>query len=208
MSVEDWPEPAYAIRTDRMVLRCYERDDVERVHREVLKNIEPLRPWMPWIEHEPMSLDERASLLRRFRGRFDVGEDFIYGIFEPTGTRLLGGCGLHPRVGPRSLEIGYWIVRDRWGEGLATEVAAALTRVGFERMGAHRMEIRVSPKNKRSLAIPRKLGYREEGLLRRVLPMGGGVRDDLTIFGMLQSEWTRTPAARVSVSMEGFASDA
>lgn len=154
-----WPEPAYVVRTKRLELRCYERSDVATVHEVILDNTEALRPWMPWIQHEPMSLEERGELLRAFRARFDSGEDFIYGVFDRDGGAYIGGCGLHPRVGARALEIGYWIAEDRWGQGLATELAAALTRVGFERMEAERMEIRVVPHNTRSLAVPRKLGY-------------------------------------------------
>src|SRR5690606_36339696 len=118
---------------------------------------------------------------------FDLGQDFVYGVFDRSDGSFVGGAGLHPRIGAGMLEIGYWIVRERWGEGLATEAAAALTRAGFEIMGAHRMEIRVAPDNARSLAIPRKLGYREEGVLRGVGDPRGSARApvDLVVFGML-----------------------
>ena len=45
---------------------------------------------------------------------------------------MLGGMGLHTRVGPRAREIGYWIRKDAEGRGYVTEAVAALTRVGFE----------------------------------------------------------------------------
>src|SRR5690606_18884570 len=126
--------------------------------------------------------------------------------FDATDGRMLGGTGLHPRTSPGALEIGYWIVADRWGEGLATEVAGALTRVGFEVMGAERMEIRVDPSNTRSLSIPRKLGYREEGTLRGIgEPRGGDpARVDLTVFGMLPSELAQSPAAALPIRTESF----
>ena len=200
-----WPEPAYVVRTTRLELRCYERADVAVVHPVILANQDALLPWMPWIQHEPMSLEERGELLRLFRGRFDRGEDFIYGVFERDGGAYVGGCGLHPRVGARVLEIGYWIAEDRWGRGLGTEVAAALTRVGFERMEADRMEIRIVPRNERSLAIPRKLGYTEEGTLRGVLPRADAdSQDDLVVFGMLLDELDDSPAAMASIELEGF----
>jgi len=200
-----WPTPAYVIRSPRLCIRCYERADVDAVHEAVLANVEPLAPWMPWIVNEPLSRDERAELVRRFRGRFDLGQDFIYGIFDRDGGAYVGGCGLHPRVGADALEIGYWIVRDRWGQGLATEAAAALTRVGFTRMGVERLEIRVAPDNARSLAVPRKLGYREEGRLRAVGPPGeDGTNADLVVFGMLAGELRGSPAARQELELEGF----
>ena len=59
---------------------------------------------------------------------------------------------------------------DRVGRGLGTTVAAALTKVGIELGGADRIEIQVDPANDVSCRIPRRLGYREEGILRRRLP--------------------------------------
>ncbi len=202
----DWPQPAYAITTSRLVIRCYERGDVDAVHDAVLANAEALRPWMPWIDDEPLERATRAEMVRRFRGRFDLGQDFVYGVFDRASGRFVGGAGLHPRTSPGALEIGYWIVQERWGEGLATEAAAALTRVGFDVMEADRIEIRVAPDNARSLAIPRKLGYREEGRLRGVGDARGSsrARVDLVVFGMLRSELRASPAASVAVRTEPF----
>lgn len=201
-----WPHPAYAVSTPRLVIRCWERGDVDGLHDAVLANVDALRPWMPWIEHEPLDRAARVERVRSSRGLFDLGEDFIYGIFDANDGRVLGGTGLHTRIGPGALEIGYWIVADRWGEGLATEVAGALTRVGFEIMKAHRMEIRVTPENTRSQSVPRKLGYREEGTLRAVAEAraGTGERTDLIVFAMLPEELAESPAAAIPIRTETF----
>jgi RimJ/RimL family protein N-acetyltransferase len=61
---------------------------------------------------------------------------------------------------PGSLELGYWLSNDCTGQGYATEAAAALTRVGLERLGAERIEIRCDPENRASTAIPARLGFR------------------------------------------------
>jgi RimJ/RimL family protein N-acetyltransferase len=136
-----------------------------------------------------------VRLLRRFRGNFDRGEDFVYGIFSRNETEVVGGTGLHPSVGEGAFEIGYWIRASRVGEGLATEAAAALTRVAFELCGVDRVEIRVEPANAASVAVPRKLRYAEEGLLRRRLP---GARD-LLVYSLFRDRYAQTPAARVGL---------
>ncbi len=59
-------------------------------------------------------------------------------------------------------------------QGVATEAAAALTRVGFEVCEADRIEIRIDPENHRSLGIPEKLGFPVEATLRRRLPSRPG----------------------------------
>jgi RimJ/RimL family protein N-acetyltransferase len=188
--------PPYRIVSERLVLRCYDPTDAPLVNDAVDSSLDHLRPWMPWAQ-SPSSLDETIALLRRFRGQFDFGEDSIYGIFTPDGSEVVGGAGLHPRVAAGGLEIGYWIRASRTGAGLATEAAAALTRVAIELCGVDRVEIHVDPANAASLAVPRKLGYREEATLRRRLPSvdpAGEPRDDV-VFSLLAGELASSPAA-------------
>jgi len=103
---------------------------------------------------------------------------------------VLGGTGLHPRIGPGGLEIGYWIRASAVRQGICTESTAAVTRVGFEICGADRIEIRIEPGNDASFGIPRKLGFAEEATLRRRLdPRQGGELRDVTIFTMFREDF-------------------
>ena len=161
--------PPYRIVTERLVIRCWEPHDAPLLKEAIDASLDDLRPWMPWAADEPQPLGKKVELLRRFRGDFDLGNDFTYGIFDSHESVVVGGTGLHTRLGDDAFEIGYWIRASRAGEGLATEAAAALTRVGFEHCRVDRIEIRCDPANERSRAIPRKLGYVEEATLRRRL---------------------------------------
>lgn len=193
-------DPPYAIRTERLLLRCWEPSDHLALEEAVLESLDHLRPWMPWVHAEPISRDERVALLRGFRGAFDLGQDFVYGIFDRDGGRVLGGTGLHTRSGPDSFEIGYWIRADSVGRGLATEATAALTRVAFEICGVARVDILVDPANGASLSVPRRLGFVEEGVLRRRLESPAGApRRDATVFSLLAEELPRSPAVEVEV---------
>jgi RimJ/RimL family protein N-acetyltransferase len=187
--------PPYRIETERLVLRCWEPDDAPLMKEAVDASIEHLLPWMPWARDEPQTLDEKMELARVFRGEFDLGTNFVYGIFEPDESRVVGGSGLHPRGGEASLEVGYWIRADAIGKGLATEVAAVLTRAGFEKFGLERVDVQVDPENERSIRIPRKLGFVEEGRLRRRLPpkTEGAPRRDSVLFTMLPEELAGSP---------------
>jgi RimJ/RimL family protein N-acetyltransferase len=181
-----------------MVLRCYDPEDAPLLKEAIDSSLDHLRPWMPWARHEPQPLEQKIELLRTCRARFDLGTDFAYGVFEPDESRQLGGAGLHPRGGEGSLEIGYFIRADAVGRGLATEVAAVLTRVGFEKCGLVRVDIQVDPTNERSTRIPLKLGFVEEGLLRRRLEPheDGGQRRDSLMFTMLAEELAASPCMR------------
>jgi len=145
---------------------------------------------MPWTEHEPQTLEEKTDLLKLFRSQFDAGENFVYAIFSPDETQLLGGSGLHPRIEPGGLEIGYFIRASATRRGFVTESTAALTRVGFEISEADRIEIRIEPPNEASMGVPRKLGFVEEATLRRRLPgREGGPLRDVTIFTMFREDF-------------------
>src|SRR5918993_2281639 len=135
-------DPPYRIVTERLVLRCWNPRDAPLLKEAVDSSLDSLRAWMPWASDEPTSLEEKGQLLRRFRGRFDLGQDFVYGIFDPEEAEVVGGTGLHTRAGDDALEIGYWIRDSRVGNGYATEVTAALTRVAFELCEVERVEIR------------------------------------------------------------------
>ena len=58
------------------------------------ESLDHLRPWMPWATTSP-SISTRVELLRTFRAKFDLGEDFVYAIFDRGESRVLGGTGLH-----------------------------------------------------------------------------------------------------------------
>jgi RimJ/RimL family protein N-acetyltransferase len=184
------PSAPYRIETERHVVRCYEPSDAPLLKEAIDSSLEHLRPWMPWAHSEPQTLEEKIELVKAFRANFDTGENFTYGIFAADESELLGGSGLHPRIGPGGLEIGYWVRASATRRGIVTESAAALTRVGFELCGADRIEIRIDPRNEASLGIPRKLGFVEEATLRRRLPgREGGPLRDVTIFTMFREDF-------------------
>lgn len=181
---------------DGNVVRCWEPRDAELLKDAVDSSLEHLREWMPWAHDEPQSLDEKVALLQRFRGNFDLGKDYVFGIFSPDESEALGGTGLHTRVGDGAFEIGYWVRASQIGRGVATTAAAALTKVGIELGGADRIEIRVDPANEPSCRIPRRLGYLEEGTLRRRLRTADDApRRDVVIFSLLAEELATSSAA-------------
>jgi len=182
------------------VLRCWEPRDAPLLKEAIDSSLDHLRAWMAWAHAEPQALPEKAALLRRFRGQFDLGRDFVYGIFDRDEREVLGGTGLHTRAGEDAYEIGYWIRASHVGRGLATETSATLTRIAFEVCGVDRIEIRVDPANEASLRIPRKLGFTEEATLRRRLPPHeDGVPRDMTVFTLFREDFAGTPAASVDV---------
>ena len=200
MNGPEFSNPAYRIETNRLVVRCYNPSDAQMLADSVTESLEHLRPWMPWVYSEPEPIEEKVQRLKRFRGMFDLGQNFVYGIFNPKDTRLLGGTGLHPRLGENELEIGYWIHKDYVNQGLTTESTAALVKIAFELLHIHRVEIHCDPANVASAAIPRKLGFMHEGTLRAKTRFLDGWSDSM-IWGLLEDEYPNSPSSKAEIKV-------
>jgi RimJ/RimL family protein N-acetyltransferase len=200
MSDAGLSNPAYRIETARLIVRCYEPSDIQMQVDSITDSIEHLKPWMAWAHAEPEPIEEKEKRLRIFRGQFDLGQNFSYGIFDPEETRLLGGIGLMARIGENQLEIGYWIHKDFINQGLMTEATAALVKVAFEFIHVHRIEIHCDPGNFASAAIPRKLGFAHEGTLRAKTRFLDSWSDSM-IWGLLEGEYPDSPASKAEIKV-------
>lgn len=200
MSEQSIQNPAYRIETERLVVRCYNPSDAKMLAEAVTASIEHLKPWMPWVYSEPEPLQVKIERLKRFRGEFDLSEDYIYGIFDKQETRLLGGTGLHTRIGEEQLEIGYWIHKDFVNQGLVTESTAALVKVAFEIIHIHRLEIHCDPGNFASAAIPRKLDFTHEGTLRAKTRFLDRWSDSM-VWALLDTEYPTSPSCKANIKV-------
>lgn len=193
------PGPAYRIVTPQLVLRCYNPADAPLLAASITESLEHLLPWMPWAAAEPEPLQTKIERLRRFRANFDLGQDYIYGIFNPQENRLLGGTGLHTRIGNNALEIGYWIHKDYIGRGYATETSAALAKVAFEVNQVERVEIHCAVENVRSAAVPRKLGFQHEATLKNRC-FANGRNCDQMVWSIFAEEYPTSPVAQLEIA--------
>lgn len=173
------PVPAPGpMRTARLVLRCWQRDDAPLVKDAIDSSLGELRQWMPCARSEPSPLESITERIEKFRRAFEEGRDWTYGILDAAETRVIGGAGLHPRTQPGRLEIGYWIRSSDTGQGFATEAAAALAERAFRVHGADGVEIRCDPRNARSAAVPERLGFTlEQMLVGDTTAPDGSIRD-------------------------------
>ena len=195
--------PVYRIRTERLLLRCWEPSDAAALRAALERSREHLLPWMPWAESEPQSVEEKVVQLRRFRGQFDLGEDYVYGAFDPETGSVVGGTGLRPRVGPGGLEIGYWVHVDHLGRGFATEMTAALARVAIESLKVRRVEVRCAPDNRRSMRIPERLGFTREAERRRIHQQPDGSLRDVVVWTLHDDRFPESPCATARFTAYG-----
>jgi RimJ/RimL family protein N-acetyltransferase len=192
------PGPAYRVHTRRLVIRCWHPRDAALMKKAVDASLEHLKPWMPWAHDEAEDLEKKIARLREFRGKFDLGQDYVYAIFNQDETEVLGGTGLHTRAGQGAREIGYWIHQDYVNQGLATESTAALVRVAFEIDQVQRVIIHCNPENVRSAAIPARLGFTHEAILKQRMLFLDRLKDEM-IWTLFSEDYPGSPAAQAEL---------
>ena len=194
----------YRIETPRLVIRCWSPEDAALVKAAEDASREHLSHYMLWAARGAEPLADVTEKLRLFRSRFDRGEDFMYGAFDRSDpSTIVGGTGIHARVGAGGLEIGYWVHVDHVRRGIATEMASALTRAAFEIGRVRFVEIRTAVTNVASAAIPRHLGFTHEATLRSRIVLPSGAFEDELIFSMFAADYPSSAAKRMAFKAFG-----
>jgi ribosomal-protein-serine acetyltransferase len=184
-------------RSGSMILRCWRVLHAAVLSRLITANVDHLHPWMPWIADEPLTVAERRDLIRGWAANRLSGGDAVYGVF--VDGEAVGGCGLHRRIGPSGLEIGYWISAHQARRGFATNAARILTDTAFAVSGVHTVEVHHDQANVASAAIPRRLGFELVAERPDDIEAPGEVGVDC-IWRMARSTWLGVNAEHTSRS--------
>jgi len=152
--------PPELIPLSALVLRRVTPGDAERLSAVLADSLEHLAPWMPWAVPDAVTPAAQREHLEAAVRNWEAGTDYEFALAHPNDGALLGMCGLHRRIGPGAIELGYWLARDAVGHGYLTAAAGALTHVALEAPDVERVEIHCDQANLRSQAVPRRLGYR------------------------------------------------
>ena len=179
----------YRICTSRTVIRCWNPKDAALIQSAINASVDSLLPWLPWAKDEPKDYTSKIDLLRYFRGSFDLGKDFVYGIFNADESEVLGGCGLHTRAGKYAFEIGYWVNKDYQNKGYATEITRGLVKTAFELSDIDHINIHCDVDNAASLRVIEKVGFRKEGVLLHEQKDADGVFRDLVVAVLLRDDY-------------------
>jgi ribosomal-protein-serine acetyltransferase len=169
-------------------LRPLRLADARALFAQVDANRARLRRWLPWPDTNRGPEDSRAYILRmRAQAKAGIGQS--YGLWWKE--RLVGVAGFNWIDRPnRSGALGYWLASEAEGRGLMTAAVAALLHHGFRTLDLNRIEIRAGIRNRRSRAIPERLGFRREGILRQAEWVNGRFVDH-AVYGLLAPEWRR-----------------
>jgi ribosomal-protein-serine acetyltransferase len=167
-------------------LRVLREDDAAELFRLTEANRAYLRRWLPWVDLVTSEDDSRSFLESVSKQRQD-GRGPTFGIVHDG--ELVGVVGYVPidRVN-RCGEIGYWLAERAQGRGLMTACCRFVVRYGFLTLDLNRIQIAAGVDNLSSRAIPERLGFTLEGVLRGRENLYGHFIDH-ALYSLLRSEF-------------------
>jgi len=170
------------LHTTRLVLRPFRADDAPAVQR--LLSARAVAEQTLTIPH-PYPDGAAAAFIAQHAEWIDSGKRLIWAI--TLEEEIAGAMGLHVVAAHRRAEVGYWIARERWGQGIATEALRSVLAHGFDVVGLHRIDAQHYKENPASGAVMRKVGMTHEGRLRGVVLRDGVPRDN-ELYAMLRTD--------------------
>jgi ribosomal-protein-serine acetyltransferase len=164
------------------------------VYETVERNREYLRLWLPWVD-KTHSVDDIEAFIKMSLDQFAGNQGFAAGIWQ--GRELIGTLGFHRIDWPnKKAELGYWLDEAHQGKGIISAACRAGIEHAFAEWRLIRVEIHCATANKKSCAIPQRLGFQFEGV-RRDGQILKGSAVDINVYSMLAREWHSSAAGGV-----------
>lgn len=169
-----------------ITIKSLESQHAAELFRVTDRDREYLRLWLPWVDGV-LKVENTAGYIEFARKQRADNLGFHYAIW--SGSDICGGIAV-PEVNwvTGVAKIGYWLAEGYQGKGIMTSATLALCSHLFGDLGMNRVEIRCAVANRKSRAIPERLGFKHEGTLRQVEKLADGMVDH-AVYGMLASEW-------------------
>lgn len=171
---------------DEICLRLLELRHAAALFALVDSNRHHLRRWLPWLDANVV-VSDTMHFIQGTQKQFADNSGFVAGIWHCD--ELAGLIG-HNRIDweNRVSWPGYWLAEGLQGKGIMTKSCRALVDHAFRELNLNRIDIRCAVGNSKSRAIPERLGFQQEGVIRQAEWLYDKFADHV-VYGMLKSEW-------------------
>jgi ribosomal-protein-alanine N-acetyltransferase len=176
----------------RLVLRPLVVDDFEQWREVRRRNAAWLTKWEPLrTPGSPDVVEDRGAFALRCHARereWQLGSGYGFGVFVEGA--FAGEINLNSvQRGPfQNSYVGYWIDEAQAGNSYTPEGVVLVLRYAFDKLGLHRCQISIVPRNAASRRVVEKLSVRAEGVAERYLEING-IWEDHIRFAMTVEEW-------------------
>ena len=173
---------------EELSLRLFNEKDATEFFQLTIQSKEYLKEWLGWLDYTNEEEDSLAFIKATLNGVKETG-----GYPKTTAIiykgKIAGIIGFNEISRLHKIGVmGYWLGQQFQGKGIMMRACKAYIKYGFHELDLNRIEIRVAEKNKKSRAIPEKLGFQEEGKIRQAEWLYDHYVDHV-IYGLLAEEW-------------------
>jgi RimJ/RimL family protein N-acetyltransferase len=178
------------IATERLRLRPFVADDAEEL--AALAGTPEIADTMLEWPH-PFSLGSARSTIAAQAALYQAGRAVHLAVERRDRSGLIGGIELCALDNPHQCaELRFWITQTDWGHGFASEATRAVLRFGFSQLGLHRIDAMHLVRCEAAGAVLRKIGMRQEGVLRGRVRKAGRF-EDVALCAVLADELIDKP---------------
>ena len=137
----------------------------EQLHAVVEQNRAYLRTWLPWLDANTKA-DDFKAFSEHTQANNQSGKSYVQAIVIDDTLCGVSGFNFIDATN-RWGEIGYWLSESHQGKGIISRCVEKQLHHAFEHLNLHRASICAATENRRSRAIPERLGFSHEGTLRQ-----------------------------------------
>ncbi|WP_026476618.1 GNAT family N-acetyltransferase [Alkaliphilus transvaalensis] len=167
-------------------LKMLENNHAEAIFELVDGNREHLRQWLPWVD-DNNTLHESRNFIKYVKKQHFEDKGFVAGIWYEG--KLAGVIGFNElNWNNKSASIGYWLGAEFEGKGIMTKATKSFIDYAILELGFNRVEIRCAEDNLKSGAIPKRLGFTKEGVIREVEWLYDHYVNHI-VYGVLAKDW-------------------
>ncbi|KAI9336372.1 acyl-CoA N-acyltransferase [Obelidium mucronatum] len=174
------------IETERLVLRAFREDDALAFHEAIEPALPTLRKWITSTVQENTIENQKARIAKAHKDWID-GTRYNYLTLDKETGAIVGLVGVfNVNWDNRYGSLGYWVVPQFEGRGLATEAAKRLLALAKDDMQLDRIALMCDVRNAGSARVAAKLGFHYEGTLRREYRGPDGALTDTKVFSAVR----------------------
>lgn len=171
-------------------------EPLSRDHARGLLQVAQAPEIWTWMSALPGTPDAMDAWINEALAAQERGLEYPFAVIEQAGDRAIGSTRyMDVQAASKGVEIGWtWYAPDTWGTVVNPEAKYLLLRHAFEDWGAIRVQLKTDLKNVRSQAAIKKLGAKQEGILRSHRFRRDGTIRDSVIFSIIREEWPTVKA--------------
>lgn len=172
------------IETERLFMRPYDITDIPAVQNLANDKAIAETTFIPY----PYTVEKVEEWINSHSELIKNGDVYPLAVMLKNENQLIGTMTIRIDKVHNKGELAYWIGKDFWGQGFATEMAKAMLAFGFNELNLNRIWAPVMKKNIASAKVMQKIGLSYEGTLKEDVLRWGNY-EDVEVYGMLKKDY-------------------